>query len=440
MTVDDTEGSATDHAPPPGAGKSKRRRKPHLIRRITCWILVVLASLLIPLSVMSFWAIRTVTDTDHYVATMAPLARNDVIVHRLAEKATDALFSSHVVQDKLTQILPAKAKPIVNPLLSQLHGYVYGLALKVFESPKFGQLWDALNRHTHTAVVDILTGQTSKESSLVKKAGAVAINVSPALQNLIKEADAKGVTLFNPLKSVLSQHNSLSFTIVSTKQVSKFSRLFNLLVQLRWEIPVAALVLAVGAVGVAVERRKTLARIAVGVGAFTLVLLAALAVARQTFLHEATKANLDTAAAAAVWDTVLRYLKSDLRWLLLLAVVGGLVAWLAGPSRYAVWTRSKAVQGGHWVGSGAKVLTGKKGEGDVPAPAGAWGKWVLEHAQGLRIAGAVLAGLCVLVGVNLSDGVALAVAIALVVYLGVIQVIVVWARRTAPDAPSPPAA
>jgi hypothetical protein len=65
---------------------------------------------------------------------------------------------------------------------------------------------------------------------------------------------------------------------------------------------------------------------------------------------------------------------------------------------------------------------------------------VLEHAQGLRIAGAVLAGLCVLVGVNLSDGVALAVAIALVVYLGVIQVIVVWARRTAPDAPSPPAA
>ena len=139
--------------------KQPRARK---IRGVIAWILIVLASLLIPIAVVSVWAIRTVTDTNQYVATMAPLARNEVIVNHLANKATDALFSTHVVQNKVTAALPAKAKPLVSPLVNQVHDYVHGVALQVFESPKFGQLWDTLNRHSHAAVVDILTGKQSK--------------------------------------------------------------------------------------------------------------------------------------------------------------------------------------------------------------------------------------------------------------------------------------
>ena len=51
------------------------------------------------------------------------------------DKTTDLLFSSHVVQNKVEEALPAKAKTIVTPIVNELHGYVYGLALKVFESP-----------------------------------------------------------------------------------------------------------------------------------------------------------------------------------------------------------------------------------------------------------------------------------------------------------------
>ena len=53
------------------------------------------------------------------------------------------------------------------PIVNQVHAYVYGLALKVFESPKFGQLWDTLNRHSHDAVVNILTG---KQTPLAEEA------------------------------------------------------------------------------------------------------------------------------------------------------------------------------------------------------------------------------------------------------------------------------
>ena len=77
----------------------------------------------------------------------------------LATRATDALFSTNIVKDKVTEALPKKAKPLVAPVVNEVKTYVHGLALKVFESPKFGQLWDLLNRHSHDAVINILTGK-----------------------------------------------------------------------------------------------------------------------------------------------------------------------------------------------------------------------------------------------------------------------------------------
>ncbi len=266
-------------------------------------MLIVLASLLIPVSVISVWAIRTVTNTDQYVATMAPLARNQVIVDHLAAKATDELFSTHIVQNKVTAALPKKAKPIVTPIVNQVHNYVYGLALKVFESPKFGQLWDTLNRHTHDAVIDVLTGKQSPLTQKLEKGGGIVVNVTPALNNLIDKANAHGVTLFNPLKPILTKGDSLGVTVVSKAQVSKFTGAFNLIVKLKWVIPVVALVLGVLGILIAVDHRKTLLRMAVGVALVTLLLLAGLSLGRITFVNQAGHTfNRDVAAVGVGHD------------------------------------------------------------------------------------------------------------------------------------------
>src|SRR6516162_1843873 len=126
-------------------GPQKKRPRARRTRGVIAWVLVVLASLLIPISVLAAWAITTVTDTDQYVATMAPLARNEVVTQHLATKATDALFSTHVVENKVTDALPPKAQPIVQPIVTQVKSYVNGVALKVFQSEQFGRLFDKLN-------------------------------------------------------------------------------------------------------------------------------------------------------------------------------------------------------------------------------------------------------------------------------------------------------
>jgi hypothetical protein len=406
---------------------------------VIAWILVVLASLLIPIAVIAVWAIRTVTDTNQYVATMAPLARDPVIVNHLADKATDALFSAGVVRNKVTAALPPKAKPIVTPIVNQVHDYVHGVALQVFESPKFGQLWDTLNRHSHDAVVDILTGKQSKLTQRVEQGGAIVVKVTPALEQIQQKLSARGVTLFNPIKPILSNaNNGLGITIVSKAQVSKFSGFFNLVVKLRWLIPIVALLLAAIGIAVAVKRRKTLLRMAIGVGLVTLVLLAGLSLGRITFLNQAAKRQYDQGVAGAVWDTLLRFLKTDLRWTLLATILVALGAWVAGPSRYAVWIRSKCAQAARWIAAQARALSSGAGRAAAGSPGTRrTGGWILEHLAGLRVVGVVVAALFLVFGGNLSGWSLLIIVIVLAVYLGLLQLVAAWARKVSGHAVSP---
>ena len=424
--------------PAPAAKRPPRARRS---RAVIAWVLIVLASLLIPISILSAWAITTVTNTDQYVATMAPLARDPVIVDHLATKATDALFSSHVVQNKVEAVLPSKAKPIVQPIVAQVQTYVHGLALQVFQSPKFGTLWDGLNRHTHDAVVDILTGKQSALTKKVEKGGAIVLNLSPALNNIIDKANSRGVTLFNPLKSVLAQNGSLSFTVVTQQQVSKFSGIFNLVVKFGWAVPVIAVVLGLLAIAIAVRRRKTLLRLSIGVALISTVLLAALSLGRNVFTHQATVHHLDSGVAGTVWDTLLRFLKADLRWMLLAAIVVALIAWVFGPARYAVWIRRHVAAGARWVAEQARSLSGGAGRAAAESErARHAGAWILEHLAALRIVGVIVAGLFLVFNGNLTGWSLLVILIVLAVYLGLLQLVAAWARKVAgPVEPSAPA-
>ncbi len=424
-------------APEALESQNKGPRAPRT-RRIVAWVLVVLASLLIPISVISVWAIRTVTNTDQYVATMAPLARNPVIVDHLATRTTDLLFSSHVVQNKVEEALPAKAKTIVTPIVNELHSYVYGLALKVFESPKFGQLWDLLNRHTHEAVLNVLTGKQSELTKKIEKGGAIVLNLTPTIDQVIDKANSRGITVFNPLKAVLGTGDKLGLTVVSKDQVAKFSGWFNLIVKLKWVIPVVSLVLAALGILLAVQRRKTLLRMAIGVSLVTVVILAGISLGRITFLNQAAKHHLDKGVAGALWDTLLAYLKTDLRWTVLVAVLVAFVAWVVGPARYAVWIRSTCAKGGRWVVAQWGQLGDRTGKAAAGSPgARRTGGWILEHLNGLRIVGVVVTGLIVVFGGNFTGWGLLVIVIVLAAYLGLLQLVAVCARKISGDVVSP---
>ena len=146
-------------------------------------------------------------------------------------------------------------------------------------------------------------------------------------------------------------------------------------------------------------------------------------------------------SAAAVWDTVLRFLKSDLRWTLLISVLVAFGAWVAGPARYAVWIRRTCASGGRWVATQARALS--SGTGRAAAESGRVrrsGAWILEHLNGLRIVGVVVAGLILVFGGNITGWSLLVIVVVLGVYLGLLQLIAAWARKVAGGLPSSSAA
>jgi hypothetical protein len=225
---------------------------------------------------------------------------------------------------------------------------------------------------------------------------------------------------------------------VSKQQVSKFSGLFNLILKFKWIIPVVALVLAILAVALAMERRKTVVRLGVGVALMSLLLLGILSVGRGIFVGQAAGGGFNAQGASAVWDTVLRFLKANLRWTLLISVLVALGGWLAGPARYAVWIRKTCANGARWVAAQYRAIT--SGAGRAAAESGRvrrTGDWIVEHLNGLRIVGAVVAGLILVFSGNLTGWTLLVIVLVLAVYIGLLQLVAIWARRVA-DAGSDP--
>jgi hypothetical protein len=266
--------------------------------------------------------------------------------------------------------------------------------------------------------------------------GQVVLNLTPQLNQIIDKLNSRGVRVFKPIPT---QSGGLGFVVVSKSQVSNFSGLFDTVVTLGWAVPAIAIALGVLSVIVAVERRKTLLRVAVGVGLFTLLLLGALAYGRTTFLSRAMSRHFDVGVSAAVWDTLIRFLKADLRWTLLGCVLVALGAWLAGPARYAVWSRTKAAAGARWLVAQWHGLTSAAGRG-MSGSQGARksGAWIAEHTKGLRILGVVIAGFVLLLGGDVTGWDLVTLVIVLAVYLGLLQLVVHWARRVSGDsAPAP---
>ena len=201
------------------AGGPRLRRT----RSVIAWVLVVLAVVLVPVSVVTVWAVNTVTNTDHYVATLAPLARERVVTDYIALDATDKLFEKTQVQQKITKALPEKADFLAAPLTGTLQNFVQRQLTELLHSTWFHNLWDTLNRRSHTAVINILSGKTVPG----QRANRVLVNLTPVLTKAIDQLDARGVTLFDPLRAQLAHAQTVTFELASSPQISKARNFFT---------------------------------------------------------------------------------------------------------------------------------------------------------------------------------------------------------------------
>ena len=414
--------------PMPGQDAGHGGRRHISWRSLVAGLLIVLGCVLAPVSVLAVWTASEVSGTGRYVATVQPLVHNPAIQTALTGRITTAI-TSHLdvtgITDQAAAQLSAKGFTRVGPLLksfapslsSAVNGYVHSAVHKIVTGPRFARLWVQANTIVHQELVKVLSGQGS--GTVKVSNGQVVLGLGPFINLIKQDLVHRGFTVASKIPYV-----NPTLTLFSAKYLVKAQAGYRLINDLKIVLPVLTLLLL--ALGVYIARGHRRAAIGAGLGlaASMLVLAAGLAIFRGIFLNRVP----DPAAAGALFDALVGFIRQALRTLLVLGLVVAAGAFFTGPSVTAVRARHAFASGLGWLrasGEHAGLRTG-------PA-----GTWTYAHRKSLRIGAVALAALILVFWGQPTAAVIIILAIVLLVVLGLIELIGTKPAAPAEDAAHP---
>jgi hypothetical protein len=386
-------------------------------RSVVATLLIVIACILAPAAGVAVWSKNLITNTDRYVTTVAPLARDPAIQSAVADKITAEIFARLDVTGITNQAVDALADRGLPPLVAtQLHALSGPLADgvqsfvrtevgKVVASDAFADAWVTANRSAHAALVAALTGQTGEGITIEN--GTVSINLGPFIEVVKQRLVDRGFDLASRIPDI-----NPSFTVLQSDAITKAQGAFSLLTTIGNWAPVVILVLMALGVYVAKDHRRALMGAGLGLAASMLALGVGILVLRALYLDARPAGVLTYEAAASFYDTLVRFLRLGLRTLLVLGLVVALAAFFTGRSVTAVRARGGLKAGIGWLRGGAEKAGFRTG------PVGAW---VYTYKKALWIAVIAIAAL-VLVFWNQPTGkVIVVIALCVLVALAIIE-------------------
>ncbi|MFE4549337.1 hypothetical protein [Streptomyces sp. NPDC056785] len=335
--------SALEGAGPAGAARH------HWARSTGSVLLILLASLLALLAVVAVWADSIVRDTDRYVATVGPLARDSAVQKAVTDRVTEVVLDQIDVEKLVKDLERAateKGAPtgaakllggLTGPITSGLKSLVGDTVERVVASKAFDTVWVDANRRAHAALDKALTGESGGAVSVEN--GRVAIDVAPLVKEVKDRLVAAGL---QPAALIPAVHTD--FVVFASKDIARVRTYLRVLEIVGGWLPVVAVLIAALGVYLAVNRRRALIGAAVGVFLAMVVLGVALTVLRAIYLDR-LPVGASEAAAAAVFDALVRFLRAGVRAVGALALVTAVGAFLAGPSPVAVRVRTACGRG-----------------------------------------------------------------------------------------------
>ncbi len=393
-------------------------------RGFAVWLMVVLAVIFSVLGAISVWLKTTTLDTDTFVSTVAPLVQDDAVAKAVSDAAVKQLFTQYDVEGQLesglNQLsdtirqaapglpeLPIDLSVIAGPITSGLEDFAKSASQRILTSDAFFKVWSESLRLSHTAAVNILTGNEDKV--LTSQGDTVVLNLAPLIDRVKTRLTDAGLGF---LDKVQVPEDFGQVELFTSKQLGVAKGLVHLLEVLAWLFPVLAFIFFILAVVIAKDRRKVLMWEGIGLAIAMLVVLVVFRVARNE-LFGMIKNPTNLAAADVIWATVLSGLKSALFGLLTLGIVVAIGAAVAGPYGWAVWTREHV---GDFFAHWRERREGKKGKTPFMA-------FMDKYAWWFRIGGLAVGVLFLVLLPHVSALAVLLTVIVLLVYMAVIELL-----------------
>ena len=316
-------------------------------------LLIFVAALLAPLSVIAIWAHDEVSNTDRYVATVAPLASDPVVQEAIVQRASNEIFTRLQIPSLTKQAADALAAQGVptritdslaalsTPLADSIKSFVTDKIRQFVQSPEFAAAWEEANREAHAGLVAVLSGKGSDSVSVQDN------KVSIKLATVIKAAQDRLVARGFGLAAKIPPVNA-EFTIIESDQLGKSQQAYRLLEKLSRWLPVIGLLLLGIAVWISRSRRKALLASGLAIAGSMLLLGLLLNVARPLYLDALPSTVQSHAAAGAVYDALVNFIRLNLRAILVVALAVATGAWLAGPTGAPATVRRGLASGAAW--------------------------------------------------------------------------------------------
>lgn len=385
---------------------------------ISSAVLIVIACVLAPLSVTSVWASSTLSDTQHYVDTVAPLAKDPAVRNAVADDVTAAILDNIDAQAVTNDVLAAlAAQPRVPPRVANLlpalsvpltngiENFTRDQVDKVLASPQFATVWEQVNRVAHEQVVKVLEGNAG--GAVSAQGNQITLQLGPIIALVKDRLVAQGFTLAQNIPAI-----DKTFVLVQSGSISKMQRIYQLLNTLGTWLPFIALAFLAGGIALARDRRRALVKGSLGVVAAMVTLGALLAIARLWYVGATPGNVLTSSAAGEVFDTLVRFLRTGLRATAVLFLIIALAGFLSGPSAGAVRTR-RFFEGG--IGS-------MRGSAEAAGWNPGWvGTFAYAHKQALRIAAVIAGGLVLMFWTRPSAWVVIVTAFVVLLFVLVVE-------------------
>lgn len=274
------------------------------VRRVVAIVLISIGCLLAPVAVVGAWARTQVTDTDGYVEAVAPLAADAGVRNAVADRLTDVIVGN--LSDRIA---------------NGVRGFVRGKVGEFVGSDLFQTLWSRANRIAHDQLVAALRGA---DGAVRVDDDTVSIEIGPFVAAVRDNLVSSGFSAAQRIPDV--QQN---FVLFSAEEVQRIQGGYRLLDRYGAVLPFAAAGLIVLGLYVATARRRTLAGAGFGIALSMVLLAVVLAIGRSVYLDH-LPATLSAATAGAVFDVLVRSLRTTLRIVFAIGLAIGAAAFIAG--------------------------------------------------------------------------------------------------------------
>ena len=207
-------------------------------------------------------------------------------------------------------------------------------AKPLIQSDAVNTAWTASLRATHIGVSAVISGNNGVVAS---EGGQIAVDLDEIASVVVERATEAGLSLPD-VETSFGQ-----IVIYESEELAAVQSVAQTIDQVGWMLPFIALLLIIGSVWAAPDRRWITAFLGFGTALGMLLSLASLRIGRNATLNT-IEDEITREAGQAAWDIVLDRLIAASWGILLLGLIVGFIAWAIGPSpraqQFTSWVSS----------------------------------------------------------------------------------------------------